>query len=73
MKKQLVRYLERHYDTFPDQKVESMITEAVERLAAKDFLSMGAILASVQQMRTEGWNSRKILAQLNIIDLEDRI
>jgi len=50
-----------------------MIDEAVVRLSHTDYLDLEALLESVESMRSEGWSNQKILAQLNIIDLEDRI
>ena len=73
MKKRLARYLERHYNTYSESTVQEMIDEAVVRLSHTDYLDLEALLESVESMRSEGWSNQKILAQLNIIDLEDRI
>jgi hypothetical protein len=72
MKQRLARYLERHYDSFTESDVEERITQAIARLASKEYLTAEAIMTSLKSMRQEGWTNRKILAHLNMIDIEDR-
>ena len=72
-KKRIRRYLEKQYSNLSQEQQKSKMEEILERLRDVNFLDDETLREVVQTLQDEeGWSIEKILAHLDLIDLDER-
>ena len=72
-KRRITRYLERQYQDLPKDKQKDELQKILGRLDGVNFLDAETLQNVVQSlMDEEDWPLWKVLAHLDMIDIEDR-
>ena len=73
MKKRMMKYLERHYSILSVAQQKSKLIEILQRLKALNFLDEETLQEVVKAFQTEeNWPLSRVLAHLDMIDLDER-
>lgn len=69
----MMKYLERHYSNLSVTQQRSKLLEILERLKTVNFLDEETLQEVVKALQTEeGWSLARVLAHLDMIDLDER-
>ena len=72
-KKRIRRYLEKQYSNLSQEQKKNKLEEILKRLGGMNFLDDETLREVVQQlMDEEGWTLSRVLAHLDLIDLDER-
>ena len=72
-KKRIRRYLEKQYSNLSQEQKKSKLEEILKRLSEMNFLDDETLREVVQQLiNEEGWGLSRVLAHLDLIDLDER-
>lgn len=72
-KKRVRKYLERIYSNLSQEQQKVKLEDILSRLGKLNFLDEETLRDVIQQLRNnEGWSMEKILAHLDLIDLDER-
>ena len=72
-KKRIQRYLEKQYSNLSQDQQKNKLEQVLERLHGVNFLDDETLREVVQQLLTEeGWPMARVLAHLDLIDLDER-
>ena len=73
-KNRITRYLERRYQDMSKEKQEAELKAILGRLENLNFLSTETLISVIDALqKEEGWPLWKILAHLDMIDIQDRM
>ena len=74
MEERIFKYLAAHYDRFSTQQQSRVLDSIIERLSIKGIVGKQIALDMVKGLEEEEkYSMPKILAHLDMLDLEDRI
>ena len=72
-KKRIQRYLEKQYSNLSQDQQKNKLEQVLERLRGVNFLDDETLREVVQQLLDEeGWSMSRVLAHLDLIDLDER-
>ena len=72
-KKRIQRYLEKQYSNLSQDQQKNKLEQVLERLRGVNFLDDETLREVVQQLLDEeGWPMSRVLAHLDLIDLDER-
>ena len=72
-KNRIRRYLEKQYSNLSQEQQKNKLEEILGRLGTMNFLDEETLREVVQQLSAdEGWSMSRILAHLDLIDLDER-
>ena len=72
-KNRIRRYLEKQYSNLSQEQKKNKLEEILKRLSGMNFLDDETLREVVQQlMDDEGWSLSRVLAHLDLIDLDER-
>ena len=72
MKRRFRKYLMRKYEEMTLKSQELALESIVNRLEEKDILNKEILDDIISELWKDGWKLSKILAHLDVMDLEDR-
>ena len=73
LKKRYFNYLVSHYGRMPDTVVRKLLEKALLRLTEAKIYPSDVLEKVVEDMIEEGHNISKILAHVDMLDIENRI
>ena len=72
-KKRMMKYLERYYSNMSEKDQKNKLDEIMFRLKDMNFLDESTLKEVVQSLLDdEGWALERVLAHLDMIDLDER-
>ena len=71
-KMRMINYLKRRYDEFTGKKLLIVMDDIIERLLKTGKYEKEFLLDVVEKLSAEGWQKSKIVAYLDVLDVEER-
>ena len=72
-KQRIMRYLEKQYENLSQESQKNKLEEVLERLKTINFLDNETLREVVNSLLVdEGWPLSKVIAHLDLIDLDER-
>ena len=72
-KKRVRRYLEKQYSNLSQEQTKTKLEDILKRLSKMNFLDDETLREVVEQLiAEEGWPMSRVLAHLDLIDLDER-
>ena len=72
-KQRQTKYLQRRYEELPYKTQKSVLKEVILRLSNRpDYLDIPALKEIVKALKQDGWSIAKVIAHLDMIDIEER-
>tara|TARA_A100001011_G_scaffold96913_1_gene101997 strand:+ start:369 stop:605 length:237 start_codon:yes stop_codon:yes gene_type:complete len=69
----VIRYLERRYEQLSKREQMLQLEEVIKRLSTRpEYLTSESLEEIAQTLKEDGWSLPRIIAHLDIIDLDDR-